>query len=69
MYFCLNEDVKFWYRSVEVDEAFGLYHALEWWSDMQFDHIDLEVDSKITNNAFHSNRVDILEFGHIIYMC
>nr|ABN06084.1 Polynucleotidyl transferase, Ribonuclease H fold [Medicago truncatula] len=51
---------------VRVGEALGLYHALEWLSDMQFDNMDFAMDSKITYDAFNSQKDDISEFGHII---
>ena len=54
---------------VAVGEALGLYHALQWMQDMQFDNIDFELDSKITRDAFHSREVDVTEFGHIIDVC
>jgi len=38
---------------VNVGEVLGLFHALEWLSDMQFDNIDLVLDSKIID-VFHS---------------
>ncbi|XP_024631302.1 uncharacterized protein [Medicago truncatula] len=52
--------------SVEVGEALGLFHAIQWLSDMQMDNIDFEVDSKITKDAFIARRDNISEFGHIV---
>jgi len=37
---------------VEVGEAMGLLEALQWLSDMSFDNIDFELDSKIPCDAF-----------------
>jgi ribonuclease HI len=54
---------------VAIGEALGLYHALQWMKDMQFDHVDFEVDSKITRDAFHSRTTDVSEFGNIIGAC
>jgi len=54
---------------VAVGEALRLYHALQWMQDMHFDNIDFELDSKITRDAFRSNKVNITEFGHIIDAC
>jgi ribonuclease HI len=54
---------------VAVGEALGLYHALQWMQDMQFDNIDFEIDSKITRDAFHSRTIDVTEFGNIIDAC
>ena len=47
----------------------GLFEALQWLSDMSFDNVDFEIDSKITRDAFHSRREDVSEFGHIITSC
>ncbi|AES59299.1 hypothetical protein MTR_1g017840 [Medicago truncatula] len=52
-------------HSVDVGEAMGLYHALEWLSNMQFDNVDFAMDSKTTHDAFHSHRYDVSEFSHI----
>jgi len=51
---------------VYVGEVLGLFYALEWLSDMLMDNVDFVVDSKTTNDVFHSNRSDVSEFGHII---
>jgi len=37
---------------VDVGEAVGLHSALQWMSDMQFDNVDFEMDSKLTSDAF-----------------
>jgi len=54
---------------VDVGEALGLYDALQWMSDMQFDNVDFETDSKLTVDAFLSSRNDLFEFGYIISSC
>jgi hypothetical protein len=54
---------------VSVGEAMGLFEALQWLSDMSFDNIDFELDSRIICDAFHSRREDVSEFGHIITSC
>jgi len=54
------------YISVDIGEAFGLYHALQWMSDMQLDNIDFEFDSKSTRDTIYSDREDISELGNII---
>jgi len=51
--------------SVDIGEGLGLYHALQWMSDMQLDNIDFEVDSKSTRDAIYSSREDIFELGNI----
>jgi len=52
--------------SVDVGEALGLHSALQWLSDMQFDNVDFEMDSKLACDAFHANRDDTSEFRCII---
>ena len=54
---------------VAIGEALGLYHALQWMTDMQFDNIDFELDSKIMRDAFHSRKTDVTDFGSIIGAC
>ena len=54
---------------IPVGEALGLYHALEWVSDMQFDNVDFALDSKITTDAFSRSSRDISEFGQVISEC
>ena len=44
----------------------GLYHALQWVSDMQLDNSDFEVDSKTTKDAVYPGREEISELGNII---
>lgn len=38
--------------SIDVGEALGLHSALQFLSDMQFDSVDFETDSKVTSDAF-----------------
>jgi len=54
---------------VEVGESLGLFHALEWINDMQFDNIDFVLDFKTTTDAFNTHRIDISELGSIIDAC
>jgi len=56
-------------HQVAVGEAMRLFEALQWLSDMSFDNIDFELDSKITCDAFHSFREDVSELGNIITSC
>jgi len=51
---------------VEVGEALGLFHALQWRHDMQFNNVDFVVNSKLTTDAFNFNMNDITKFRHII---
>jgi len=55
--------------SVDVGEALGMHSVLQWLSDVQFDSVDFETDSKLTSDAFLSNRNDTFEFGCIISSC
>lgn len=36
---------------------------------MQFDEVDVVLDSKITIDAFHHREVDVTEFGQVISAC
>jgi len=54
---------------VEAGEALGLHVALQWMSDMKFDNVDFETNSKLTVDAFLSSRNDLSEFGYIISSC
>jgi len=56
-------------HQVAVGEAMGLFEALQWLSDMSFENVDFELDSKVTCDAFLSRRDDISEFGHVIASC
>ena len=49
---------------VNVGEALALFNAIKWLSDMQMDNVDFVVDYKTTNDAFLSNKLGVLEFGH-----
>jgi len=53
---------------VDVGEALG-YATMQWLSDMQFDSVDFETDSKLTADSFMSTRNDTSEFGSIISSC
>jgi len=57
------------YISVDVGEALDLFNTLQWLLDMQFDSVNFVVDSKVTTDAFNSNRHDVTEFCHIITTC
>jgi len=56
-------------HQVVVGEAMGLFEALQWLSDMSFDNVDYELDSKVTCDIFYARRDDIFEFGHVIASC
>ena len=44
---------------VAVGEVVGLFHALQWLSDMHFDNVDFVLDSKITIDAFNHGQIDV----------
>jgi len=52
--------------SVHVGEALGLLYAMQ---DMHFDNVDFVLNSKITTDAFHTRRIYVTEFGHVITAC
>jgi len=54
---------------VDVGEAPGSFHALQWLQDIRMDKIDFLVDSKTTTNIFHSAWLNIIEFGQTITSC
>lgn len=53
----------------DVGEALGLFHAIQWMQDMQFNNVEFELDSKVTKDAFHSHHSDNTEFGSIMKAC
>jgi len=55
--------------SIDVGETLGLHIALQRLTDMQFDNVDFETDSKLTADAFISNRNDMSECGCIFSSC
>jgi hypothetical protein len=65
--FVLAKTISFYgVYSVDIGETLGLYHALQWVSDMQLNNIDFEVDYKSPRDAIYSGREDISELGDII---
>lgn len=54
---------------VDVDEALGLFHVLQWLQDMWMDGVDFVVDSQTTADPFNSVRINVTKFGHIITTC
>jgi ribonuclease HI len=55
--------------SVDVGEVLGLHSAFQWLSDMQFDNVDFETESKLICDVFHAARDDTSEFECIISSC
>src|SRR4030067_946497 len=54
---------------VPLGEVLGLFHAIEWLSDMKFDNVDFALDSQLTTTAFNHHREDVTEFGQVISAC
>jgi ribonuclease HI len=52
--------------SVHLGEAMGLFYALQWLRDLGLDHVVVALDSKIVTDAFHHQRPDVTEFGHVM---
>ena len=48
--------------SVDVGEALGLHSALQWLSGMQLENVDFKTDSKLTVDAFRSDKTDLFIF-------
>jgi len=42
---------------------------IQWISDMHFDNIDFEFDSKLAVDAFNDNQDDATKFRHVISAC
>ena len=53
----------------EVGEGVGLYIALDWLSNQQFDNIDFGLDCKKVVDCVNSSVDDSSEFGCIITAC
>lgn len=65
--FVLAKTISFYgVNSIDIGEALGLYHALQWMSDMQLDNMDFEVDCKNTRDVIYSCREDFSVLGIII---
>jgi ribonuclease HI len=52
--------------AVPLGEAMGLLFAIQWLRDLAIDHVDIALDSKIVTDAFHKQRPDVTEFGHVM---
>jgi hypothetical protein len=65
--FVLAKTLHFFPRcSVPLGEAMGLFFVIHWLRDLSIDHIDFALDSIIVTDAFHHQRPDITEFGHLM---
>lgn len=51
---------------LDLGEALGLYHAIQWVHDLQLAKVDFEVDSKRVADYFKRGSGDLTEFGTIM---
>ena len=47
-------------------EAYAFREVMRWVQIMRITHVIFELDAKCIVNAFHSNQLDLSEFGLII---
>nr|ABN08693.1 Polynucleotidyl transferase, Ribonuclease H fold [Medicago truncatula] len=76
---CFHDDAgdfvlakKSWFSplcDVNIGEVVGLHTILKWTSHLQFDNVDLALDSKKVVDAFRRCVGDSSEFGCIIVEC
>jgi len=52
---------------VIVHEPLDSINVIKWLSDMQMNNVSFVMDSKTTNDTFHSNKPDVLEFGYTTF--
>lgn len=55
--------------SVDVGEALGFNHALQWVVDLRLDGMNFSLDSKVVVDAFNGASNDDTNFGSIIIHC
>jgi hypothetical protein len=56
-------------HDVDLGEALGLLHAINWIHELQLENVDLELDSKNVVTKFHSRKEDMSELGDVIRDC
>ncbi|XP_045791667.1 uncharacterized protein LOC123886391 [Trifolium pratense] len=54
---------------VKIGKALDLLSALNWAHELNLGPVDLELDSKVVVDKFHSNKSDDTELGDIISHC
>lgn len=63
---------KLWFthiNSVDVGEALGLNHALQWVAELRLDGMDFSLNSKAVVDAFNDVDNNSIDFGNIIIHC
>jgi ribonuclease HI len=56
-------------HDVDLGEALGLLHAINWVHELELENVDFELDSKNVVTKFHSNKEDMSELGDVIRDC
>jgi hypothetical protein len=56
-------------HDVDLGEALGLLHAINWVNDLRLKNVDFELDSKNVVTKFHSSIEDMSELGGVIRYC
>jgi ribonuclease HI len=55
--------------SVDLGEALGLFHAINWVHELQLQRVDFALDSKTVVDYFHKGGSDVTEFGDVLNEC
>jgi ribonuclease HI len=55
--------------NVEVGEALGLLHTINWVHDLQLEGVDFVLDSKKVVDHFHKGHNDATEFDDVLKEC
>ncbi|XP_024628786.1 uncharacterized protein [Medicago truncatula] len=55
--------------SIDVGEAMGLSHAIQWVHELLLTNVDFELDAKKVVDYFNRGNNDITEFGAIVEEC
>ena len=50
-------------------EALSFFLCAKWLGYMGFDNVNFTLDSKTTTDVFNGHRVDITEFGLVLFAC
>jgi hypothetical protein len=56
-------------HDVDLGEALGLLHAINWVNDLRLENVDFELDSKNVVTKFHCSIEDMSELGGVIRYC
>ncbi|MCI32028.1 cytochrome P450, partial [Trifolium medium] len=52
--------------NVDVGEALGVLHAINWVHELQLEGVDFALNSKKVVDYFHKGRNDVTEFGDVV---